>query len=107
MKKIISCIIISTFLAATLCGCGSNNDVKDDHSYTDKPAETATITPEASMNVDDGVVNDRDGIIDDDYTVDDEQDVAGINRGTSGNVTGDTSKSTTESPAVPTHTDKP
>lgn len=102
MKKIIACIIISTFLAAALCGCGSNNDAKDDHAYTDKPAETATVTPDMSTDVDDGIVNDRDGVIDDNYTAGDAQGAAGANNGTSGAANGGSA-----SPAVPTQTDKP
>ena len=106
MKKIIACIIISTFLAAALCGCGSNNDAKDDHAHTDKPVETATVTPDMSMDVDDGIVNDRDGVIDDD-TVGDAQGAAGTNNGTSGSGTAGTANGGSASPAVPTQTDKP
>lgn len=107
MKKIIACIIISTFLAAALCGCGSNNDAKDDHAHTDKPVETATVTPDMSMDVDDGIVNDRDGVIDDDYTPGDAQGAAGTNNGTSGSSTAGTANGGSASPAVPTQTDKP
>ena len=107
MKKIIACIIISTFLAAALCGCGSNNDAKDDHAHTDKPVETATVTPDMSMDVDDGIVNDRDGVIDDDYTPGDAQGAAGTNNGTSGSGTAGTANGGSASPAVPTQTDKP
>lgn len=102
MKKFIACIIISTFLAAALSGCGSNNDVKEDHTYTEKPVETATITPDTSIDVDDGIVNDRDGIIDDDYAVDNERDTAGTNRETAGN-----DGAVAASPVIPTQTTKP
>lgn len=78
MKKIIACIIIAVFLMTALYGCGNYGDARDNGTYSsvETPTATATVTPNMPMDEDDGIVNDRDGIIDN-------NDTAG-NTGTSG-----------------------
>lgn len=79
MKKVIASIIIAVFLATALCGCGNYGDARDNGTYSsvETPVATATITPDMSMDEDDGIVTDRDGIIEND-------DTAGGTSGTSG-----------------------
>lgn len=66
MKRIIVCIVIAVFLTAALYGCGNYGDARDNGTYSpvETPAATVTVTPDMPMDEDDGIVNDRDGIID-------------------------------------------
>lgn len=66
MKRIIVCIVIAVFLTTALYGCGNYGDARDSGTYSpvETPRATATVTPDMSMDEDDGIVNDRDGIID-------------------------------------------
>lgn len=91
MKKVIASIIIAVFLATALCGCGNYGDARDNGTYSsvETPVATATITPDMSMDEDDGIVTDRDGIIENDDTV----------GGTSGNAGGSTGNSGTSGSA--------
>ena len=90
MKKIIASVIIAVFLSAALCGCGNYGDARDNGTYSsvETPRATATITPDMSMDEEDGIVTDRDGIIEND-------DTAGGASGTAGGSTGNSGSSGT------------
>lgn len=62
MKKRIACIIMAVMVMALLCACGSNRITNDAYTY---PNTVPTVTPIITPDVNDGIVNDRDGIIGD------------------------------------------
>ncbi len=74
MKKAIIHIALVLALAFSLCGCGNakdKNDLVDNTVPTALPSPTVTVTPMITPDVDNGVVTDGDGVIDDN-TVKDE-----------------------------------
>lgn len=74
MKKAIIHIALVLALAFSLCGCGNakdKNDLVDNIVPTALPSPTVTVTPMITPDVDNGVVTDGDGVIDDN-TVKDE-----------------------------------
>lgn len=60
MKKSIINIAFTLALSALLCGCGADRTVGD-AAVSASPMPTVTVTP----NVDNGIVGDKDGVIDD------------------------------------------
>lgn len=74
MKKAIIHIVLVLALAFSLCGCGNakdKNNLVDNAVPTALPSPTVTVTPMITPDVDNGVVTDGDGVIDDN-TVKDE-----------------------------------
>ena len=64
MKKSIINIAFTLALSALLCGCGADRTVDGtvgDAAVSASPMPTVTVTP----NVDNGIVGDKDGVIDD------------------------------------------
>lgn len=74
MKKSIVNIAMALALTFVLCGCGSAKDdnMVDNTVPTAIPSPTATIAPIVTPDVDDGLVTDGDGIIDDNTVVPDD-----------------------------------
>lgn len=64
MKKSIINIAFTLALSALLCGCGADRTV-DDATVSASPMPTVTVTPMVTPNVDNGIVGDKDGVIDD------------------------------------------
>ena len=62
MKRKVVYILLSMVIAATLCACG-DTAMRDDVTVTTTP--NMTNSPVATPRADDGVVTDRDGIIED------------------------------------------
>lgn len=78
MKKNIVHIAMALALSFMLCGCGSAKDdsIVDNTVPTALPSPTATTAPIVTPDVEDGVITDGDGIIDDN-TVDPENTITG------------------------------
>lgn len=72
MKKIFACVICAVMFCTVLSACGDNR-VDNDGLLNDLPAATAQVSPDLSPDlspdVEDGIVNDKDGMIDDDDTI--------------------------------------
>lgn len=68
MKKTIVHTMLMLALAFSLCGCSNAKDDGkiDNVTSTIIPSPTATVMPTVSPDVDNGIVTDEDGIIDDD-----------------------------------------
>ena len=64
MKKSIINIAFTLVLSALLCGCGADRTVGD-AAVSASPMPTVTVTPMVTPNVDNGIVGDKDGVIDD------------------------------------------
>lgn len=62
MKKSISVILLTAMLSLTLCGCGS---YRNDGSMGRQDEIMPDITPMVTPDVSDGIVDDRDGRIED------------------------------------------
>ena len=66
MKRTIIFVCVSAMLCAVLCGCGS---FRNDGMTAESPAATMDLIPEISPvltpDMDDGIVNDQDGMIED------------------------------------------
>ena len=68
MKKSIINIAFTRALSALLCGCGADRTVDGtvgDAAVSASPMPTVTVTPMVTPNVDNGIVGDKDGVIDD------------------------------------------
>ena len=73
MKKFAAYLILALVLATSLCACGNDSMIDDGVSLPDNnitvPTASPAITqglddnPLATPNMDDGIVNDRDGLI--------------------------------------------
>ena len=73
MKKFAAYLILALVLATALCACGNDSMIDDGVALPDNnitvPTASPVITqglddnPLATPNMDDGIVNDRDGII--------------------------------------------
>lgn len=68
MKKLMVCLIIAAVLTAALCGCGS--DMVDDGSYNAVATPSVTAAPDMTPDIEDGIVTDRDGMIEDNDVLD-------------------------------------
>lgn len=68
MKKAIVHTVLMLALVFSLCGCSNAKDDGkiDNVTPTIIPSPTATVMPTVSPDVDNGIVTDEDGIIDDD-----------------------------------------
>lgn len=64
MKKTIACIILALILVTALCGCGSNRI--DNGTTSNSQTVAPSANPYTSPAIDDGIVDDRDGILEDD-----------------------------------------
>lgn len=64
MKKSIAYIVFTLALALALCGCGEDKTVVTP-DVTVRPTATAAVSPIISPDVEDGIVGDTDGVIDD------------------------------------------
>ena len=76
MKKIFAYFLPVLVLSMLLCGCGRNK-VKDEVVVTTPtPTPTVTVAPSASMmpEIENGIVEDSNGIIGDESIVDKEND---------------------------------
>ena len=62
MKKLLACVISLVLLCSVLCGCG--DDGVDDNIIV-SPQVTAGVSPSATAGIDDGIVDDKDGVIGD------------------------------------------
>ena len=72
MKKIFACFLPILVFSLILCGCGRNK-VKDEIIITSPtPAPTVTVAPSASMmpEIENGIVDDSNGIIGDESLAD-------------------------------------
>lgn len=89
MKKNIVHIAMALALSLMLCGCGSVKDdsLVDNTVPTVLPSPTATTAPIVTPDVDDGVITDGDGIIDDN-TVDPDDTITGSENPASGTKSG-------------------
>lgn len=68
MKKSIINIAFALALSALLCGCGADRTVDGtagDAAASASPMPAVTATPMVTPNVDNGIVEDKDGVIDD------------------------------------------
>ena len=68
MKKSIINIVFALALSALLCGCGADRTVDGtagDAAASASPMPAVTATPMVTPNVDNGIVEDKDGVIDD------------------------------------------
>lgn len=77
MKKAMIHIALVLALSFSLCGCGNakeKNDLVDNPVPTTLPSPTVTVTPMITPDVDNGVVTDGDGVIDDKTVKTDEKD---------------------------------
>lgn len=65
MKKTIVYILVAAILTASLCACGSSGTLDDPgYNSTDRPGAVPSSVPDMTPDVNDGIVNDRDGMID-------------------------------------------
>lgn len=65
MKKNFVYILLSMIIAASLCACGDTT-MNNEPMVTTTPNATNRPLPTVSPKMDDGIVDDRDGIIEDD-----------------------------------------
>jgi hypothetical protein len=89
MKNKIIFILIAAFLCMALCGCGM--DRTGNRPGTNDRDVLPDVTPMISPDVDDGVVNDHDGIIGNGNSSGADHD--GTNGGTNGSTNGGTNGS--------------
>lgn len=68
MKKVFACVICVVLLCTVLAACGDNR-ADNDRILNDMPAATAQVSPDLSPDIEDGIVNDKDGMIDDNDTI--------------------------------------
>ena len=66
MKKLFVIIMATAMLSAALSGCGSN--VEDDNKMEIIPDTIPSVSPYVSPDMEDGVVKDEDGLIEDEDT---------------------------------------
>ena len=62
MKKITVCVLILAAVSVLLCACG-DMDRNGQNDMIEVPAASPVISPIITPNVEDGVVEDRDGLI--------------------------------------------
>ena len=99
MKKSICIVMSIAVVGMMLCGCGmyrTDGDVVVETPFV-SPIIEPEMSPIISPDVEDGIVDDRDGIIEDD---DADRDNTGSNSN-SGNMTGSGSNSSENRPATP------
>lgn len=67
MKKSFSYVMIAAMLCLALCGCGNQNSGRDDMVVGTPvvPEMTPLVTPMPTPDVEDGIVEDKDGMIED------------------------------------------
>lgn len=71
MKKVIACVMSLALSCLLLCACGNDRMDNTNPGVTALPNVTDNVLPSVSPDVNDGIVDDKDGIIDDDIIDDD------------------------------------
>ena len=66
MKKTITCILSVLLLCTALCGCGSDRMGNED-VVIQSPGISPMISPEISPDMDNGLVEEQDGMLEDDH----------------------------------------